>query len=98
MGTHRLGRMMLKDRCIEARTKCNALDFVIEKIFRVSIRKSDEKQSPSEIFCYTDKRTFCGQYHTCLLGTHELPNPQSFTCIHKPYFRLQRQVALKTRH
>lgn len=79
---------MLKESCIEARTKCNALDFVIEKIFRVSIRKSDEKQSPSKIFGYTNKRTFLRQYHTCLLGAYELLNPQFFTCSHKPYLSL----------
>ena len=57
------------------RTKCNTLDFIIEKVFRVSIRKSDEKQLPSEIFGYADKRTFLRQYHACLLGTYELLNP-----------------------
>jgi len=72
MGIQRLDPYDPKRSCIEARTKCNALDFVIEKIFRVSIGKSNEKQSPSEIFGYADKRTFCRQYHTCLLGTYGL--------------------------
>jgi hypothetical protein len=63
--------------------KCNALDFVVEKVLRISIREGDEEKSSPEIFRYTNERTFIRQYHTSLLRAYDLFNPQFFACIHK---------------
>jgi hypothetical protein len=64
------------------RLKYSALDFVIEQVFRVSIRESDEEKSSAKIFRHTNERTFSRQYHTSLLRTYDLFDPQFFACIH----------------
>jgi hypothetical protein len=53
-----LGAHRQRFRKIKQRIKCSTLDFVIEKVFRISIRESYKEKSSAKIFRYTNERTF----------------------------------------
>jgi hypothetical protein len=52
-----------------------ALDFVIKKVFRVSVVERDEQKSSAKIFRCVNERTFFWQKHTRLLRPNDFLEP-----------------------
>src|SRR5262249_34246115 len=76
-------RCTLKQMLIKDRIKCDAFDFIIEKVFGRSICERYKEKPSAKIFRNANERTFRRQYHTGFLRTYELPNPEFFPWISK---------------
>lgn len=57
------------------RIKNGALDFVIKKVFRVSVVERDEQKSSTKIFRCVNERTFFWQKHARLLRPNDFLEP-----------------------